>query len=329
MEIRNAVGCLRRHFLDADSHSCLEKPRLCARLFPHLPQAPAAINQYGTKFHLKNYKGRKSLRAGILRASGAVHLGVWLPRPYGRGLYLEQEHRNGHDVFGQEPGRSAGLRLPKPECRLDRQAPLNSCKPEQSPGPRSNRARIIASKGRTGGGGDVVNNTKRFVGIDVSKGQLDVHVRPDDRKASYANNDVGIAQLIEYLQPLQPELIVIEATGGYQHQVVGVLVEQQFRVAVVNPRWTRDFARSIGQLAKTDKIDASVLSFYGEAVKPEPRLLADDSLEELRAILNRRRQLVEMITAEKNRQILAPQKIRRQIQTHIDWLKKRLQQSRR
>ena len=242
-------------------------------------------------------------------------------------MYLEQEHRNGHDVFGQEPGRSAGLRLPKPECRLDRQAPLNSCKPEQSPGPRANRARIIASKGRTGGGGDVVNNTKRFVGIDVSKGQLDVHVRPDDRKASYANNDVGIAQLIEYLQPLQPELIVIEATGGYQHQVVGVLVEQQFRVAVVNPRWTRDFARSIGQLAKTDKIDASVLSFYGEAVKPEPRLLADDSLEELRAILNRRRQLVEMITAEKNRQILAPQKIRRQIQTHIDWLKKRLQQS--
>ena len=95
----------------------------------------------------------------------------------------------------------------------------------------------------------MVNNTKRFVGIDVSKGQLDVHVRPDDRKASYANNDVGIAQLIEYLQPLQPELIVIEATGGYQHQVVGVLVEQQFRVAVVNPRWTRDFARSIGQLA--------------------------------------------------------------------------------
>jgi len=166
-----------------------------------------------------------------------------------------------------------------------------------------------------------------FVGIDVSKDQLDIHVRPSDQHRCFANDDTGMASLVEFIQPLQPELIVIEATGGYQHQVVAMLVDNQFQVAVVNPRWMRDFARSIGQLAKTDKIDASVLSFYAQVVKPQPRLLPDDSRDELRAILNRRRQILDMIIAERNRQALAPKKIRRQIQTHIDWLQKRLNES--
>jgi len=181
--------------------------------------------------------------------------------------------------------------------------------------------------GRSGEQGADTVMSNRFVGIDVSKDQLDVHIRPENERRRYPNDESGILNLIGFLQPLQPDLIVIEATGGYQHQSVAMLVDQQFRVAVVNPRWIRDFARAIGQLAKTDQIDASTLSFYAEAIKPEPRGLPDKSREELRAILNRRRQIVDMITAEKNRQALASQKIRRQIQTHIDWLEKRLKES--
>jgi transposase len=170
-------------------------------------------------------------------------------------------------------------------------------------------------------------NSPRFVGIDVSKDSLDVHVRPDDQSHTFTNAEIGFAGLVDLVERLQPELIVIEATGGYQHQAVAVLVDHQFRVAVVNPRWIRDFARSIGQLAKTDRIDASVLSHYAEAAKPQPRLLPDASRDELRAILNRRRQILDMIVAEKNRQAMATKKIRRQIQTHIDWLQKRFNDS--
>jgi transposase len=250
----------------------------------------------------------------------------WIDTIEARGLYLEHDRRKDDDVSEQELGRSPGLRSSRPKCRSDRQVPLTSRKPEQSPAPTSRRARITASPGRSGDQGDqtVMSLASTFVGIDVSKDQLDVHCRPDNQRSTHANNEVGISSLVEHLQQLQPELIVIEATGGYQHQVVAALIDHQLRVAVVNPRWVRDFARATGQLAKTDRIDAAVLSHFGEALKPQPRLLPDDSRDELRAILLRRRQIVDMITAEKNRQALAPKKIRRQIQTHIDWLKKRL-----
>jgi transposase len=133
-----------------------------------------------------------------------------------------------------------------------------------------------------------------------------------------------LAALIQELHHLQPELIVLEATGGYEHQLVGELVNHQLPVAVVNPRWVRNFARALGQLAKTDAIDGAVLSEFADKMRPQPRVVPDENLHELRALLVRRRQIVDMIVAEKNRQETASKRIARQIQTHIHWLEKRL-----
>jgi transposase len=169
-----------------------------------------------------------------------------------------------------------------------------------------------------------MSSVPRFIGIDVSKQQLDVHVRPDERRYQFAYDQAGLNNLIEELHRLKPELIVLEATGGYEHQLVAELVNNQLPVAVVNPRWVRNFARASGQLAKTDAIDGAVLSEFAEKMRPQPRPIADDELNELRALIVRRRQLVDMIVAEKNRQEKAPKRIARHIQTHIDWLQKRL-----
>lgn len=166
--------------------------------------------------------------------------------------------------------------------------------------------------------------SSHFIGIDVSKDQLDVHVRPDDHHFQFAYNPTGLALLIEELNRLRPELIVLEATGGYEHQLVAELVHEQQPVAVVNPRWVRNFARAAGRLAKTDAIDGSVLSEFAERMRPQPRPLPDENLHELRGLLLRRRQIVDMIVAEKNRQENASKRIVRQIQTHIQWLQKRL-----
>lgn len=163
-----------------------------------------------------------------------------------------------------------------------------------------------------------------FVGIDVSKQQFDVHVRPDDRHYQHSSDSVGLTALIKQLHELSPQLIVVEATGGYEHQLVAELANEQFRVAVVNPRWVRNFARALGQLAKTDAIDSSVLSDFADKIRPEPRTLPDDNLKELRSLLVRRRQIVDMIVAENNRKETAPKRIARQIDTHIKWLQKRL-----
>jgi transposase len=164
----------------------------------------------------------------------------------------------------------------------------------------------------------------RFVGIDVSKDHLDVHVRPDDQQQRFTYDNDGLAALVKMQTELRPSLIVIEATGGYEQAVVAILAAQQLPVVVVNARRVRDFAKATGQLAKTDGLDAAVLSNFGEKLRPPLRTLPDESREELKALLVRRRQLVDMITAEKNRQATAPKRIRRHIQTHIDWLQKRL-----
>jgi transposase len=119
-------------------------------------------------------------------------------------------------------------------------------------------------------------------------------------------------------------LIVIEATGGYEQRVVAVLAAHQLPVVVVNARRIRDFAKATGQFAKTDRLDAAVLSDFGEKLRPRAGALPDESRDQLKAMLVRRRQLVEMMTAEKNRQSIAPKEIQREIQMHIDWLKKRL-----
>jgi transposase len=169
-----------------------------------------------------------------------------------------------------------------------------------------------------------VDKVVRFVGIDVSKDFLDVHVRPDDRQQRFAYDNDGLADLVEKLSQSPPQLIVMEATGGFEQRVVAVFAAQQLPVAVVNARRVRDFARATGQVAKTDRLDAAVLSDFAQKLQPPVRALPDESREELRGLLVRRRQMVDMITAEKNRQTTASKRIRRQIQTHIDWLQKRL-----
>ena len=171
-----------------------------------------------------------------------------------------------------------------------------------------------------------MGDISRFVGIDVSKDSLDVHIRPEDQQQRFAYDGDGLFALVEMLSQLAPTLIVLEATGGYEQRVVATLAAQQLPVAVVNARRVRDFAKATGQLAKTDRLDAAVLSDFADKLRPAVSALPDESREELRALLVRRRQVVEMITAEKNRQATATKPIRRHIQTHINWLEKRLEE---
>jgi transposase len=166
--------------------------------------------------------------------------------------------------------------------------------------------------------------TQRFVGIDVAKAQLDIALRPTGERWALANDDVGIAALVERLQAVQPTLIVLEATGGYQRAVVAALAAARLPVAVVNPRQARDFATAPGPLAKTDALDARALAHFAEAVRPTPRPLSDAQADELRALLARRRQLVAMRTAEQHRRGNAPPRLQTDIQAHITWLNTRL-----
>ena len=164
--------------------------------------------------------------------------------------------------------------------------------------------------------------TKRFVGIDVAKAQLDVAIGPNGESFSVANDETGIKELLRRLEPA--DLVIIEATGGLEVPVASALATAGIAVAVVNPRQVRDFARATGQLAKTDALDAQVLARFGEAVKPQVRALRDAQAQALEALVNRRRQLVEMLTAEKNRRANSPKVIHKSIDEHIRWLEKRL-----
>jgi transposase len=163
-----------------------------------------------------------------------------------------------------------------------------------------------------------------WVGIDVSKEWLDVFVAPVGERMRVRNDEGGFAPLTKKLKQAAPKLIVLEASGGYQAAVVAALSVEKLPVAVVNPRQVRDFGRSLNQLAKTDRLDAQLLARFAEVVKPEPKPLRDEETLLLEALATRRRQLVEMITAESNRLAQSPRALRREIQAHIDWLKKRL-----
>jgi transposase len=165
---------------------------------------------------------------------------------------------------------------------------------------------------------------ERYVGIDVSKAALDVWVRPDGEGHSFSNDDVGIARLVERMGTLAPKRIVLEATGGFETFVVAGLSEVELPVIVVNPRQIRYFAKSIGRLAKTDAIDARVIAHYAEAIHPEIRPIPDRQSRKLAATLARRRQIVEMITAEQNRYSSAHGSLRERIAAHIDYLKREL-----
>jgi transposase len=163
-----------------------------------------------------------------------------------------------------------------------------------------------------------------FVGIDVSKAQLDVALRPTDDCWQTSNDELGIAGLVERLRPVQPTLVVLEATGGLEVPVTGALAEAGLPVVVVNPRHARDFAKATGRLAKTDTLDARGLAHFAEAVRPTPRPLPEAQAQALSALLTRRRQLVQRLTAERRRLQRAPQRIRADIQAHIAWLERRL-----
>jgi transposase len=162
------------------------------------------------------------------------------------------------------------------------------------------------------------------VGIDVSKATLDLALRPTGERWTVANEAAAIEALAQDLRPHAPSLIVLEATGGFEHAVVAALAAAGLPVIVANPRQVRDFARATGQLAKTDAIDAEVLALFAERVRPEPRPLPDEAAQALDALLTRRRQLLDMLVAEKNRLGFARAVVRRGITQHIHWLERRL-----
>ena len=164
-----------------------------------------------------------------------------------------------------------------------------------------------------------------FVGIDVSKDRLDVAVRPTGEVWQVPYDSQGSSDLVERLGELAPQLVVLEATGGIEMALAGELAAPQLAIAVVNPRHVRDFARAAGKLAKTDALDAQVLAHFAEAMRPASRPLPDASSQELRALVARRRQLVEIITAEKNRMRTATRRIRPKVQEHIRWLEESLE----
>jgi transposase len=165
-----------------------------------------------------------------------------------------------------------------------------------------------------------------FIGIDVSKDHLDIAIRPTKDRLRFLNTDEGVDALIHEIGPLNSTLIVLEATGRYHQLVLSRLVAAGLPAIAINPRQARDFARAIGRLAKTDAIDADVLAEFAEKIRPELRSIADDATQELEAICTRRRQLVAMLSAEKNRMHTAPKRIRSEIQKHIHWLEKEINQ---
>ena len=163
-----------------------------------------------------------------------------------------------------------------------------------------------------------------FVGIDVSQARLDIAVRPG-APFSIAHTESAFATLVEQLRALSPTLIVLEATGGMEIPLTSALATAGLPVVVVNPRQVRDFAKASGRLAKTDALDAQVLAQFAEVMRPQPRPLPDAEARALAALLTRRRQLVEMLTAEKNRLLSASSPIRKRVRTPIVWLERELE----
>jgi transposase len=165
-----------------------------------------------------------------------------------------------------------------------------------------------------------MSETKIFVGVDVSKVRLDVAVRPSGDTLTVCHDETGIAGLVLRLHAWQPAAVVLEATGDLQLPLVSALIAAGLPVHVVNPRQVRAFARATGRLAKTDMLDARILAQVAEAVRPAPRSLPDEATQTLSAVLTRRRQLIEMLTAEKNRLNQARRSLRKRIEAHIEWL---------
>lgn len=173
-----------------------------------------------------------------------------------------------------------------------------------------------------------MNQELLVVGIDISKNFLDVFVSGSVTLQRYANDAPGRAQLATDMLALVPNLIVAEATGGLERLLIAELAAQKLPLVLVNPRQVRDFAKASGQLAKTDALDARVLAAFGIAIRPAIRPLPDEQALELADLVGRRRQLVDMMVAEKLRlQQAVGKTLRRDIKLHIQWLEKRLRAS--
>lgn len=166
--------------------------------------------------------------------------------------------------------------------------------------------------------------SEMFVGIDVSKRVLDVAEGAAGAVRQYGNDAEGIASLIAMLRPLSPRLVVVEATGGLERPVVMALDQAGITVALVNPRRVRAFARAIGLLAKTDKLDARLLARFAQDAKPARTILSSADEQHLSALAARRKQLLDMLTAEKNRLGTASPALRELVEEHIRWLEQHL-----
>jgi transposase len=169
--------------------------------------------------------------------------------------------------------------------------------------------------------------TPRYVGIDVSKAYLDVASRPDGQEFRLPNTAEGIKSLVERLKQSPPTLVVLEATGGLERPAAVALADAQVPVRIVDPARVRNFARSIGQRAKTDRLDARLLAHYAEAAKPEARDLPDQETRDLQALLDRRRQLVGMRVSEENRlKQTAAVAVQANLKAHIAYLQDQIEQ---
>lgn len=166
-----------------------------------------------------------------------------------------------------------------------------------------------------------------YIGIDVSKRTLDLYIRPTGQVLQVANSDGGFAELRAQLPtPAAVGRVVIEATGGYERQVAVWLSQLGYAVCVINARQARHFAKASGQLAKTDKVDARMLAWFGEAMQPPVRPLTSEQQQILNDLVSRRRQLVEMLTAERNRAQQLRGKAQASVERHIEWLEDQVQE---
>jgi transposase len=163
-----------------------------------------------------------------------------------------------------------------------------------------------------------------FVGIDVAKHRLDLHLRPAGESFTVDHSEEEVTALVERLVALAPTLIVLEATGGLEVRLAAALAAAGLPVAVVNPRQVRAFARATGRLAKTDSLDAAAIAHFAEAVRPTVRRLADEATRHLQALVARRRQLLEMRVAERNRRQAADPALHGRIDAHLRWLEEAL-----
>jgi transposase len=170
-----------------------------------------------------------------------------------------------------------------------------------------------------------IQNEKCYIGIDVSKGMLDVFISSNKKHLQFENNVTGISKLIKKVKLFSDLLVVMESTGGYEKSIAHALFKKNIAVAIINPRQIRDFAKALGKLAKTDRIDAEVIAIFAEKMQPKANVICDENQQELAEYNARRRQLIDMITMEKNRLDKASKKMEKSIQHIIKLLQKELE----